>query len=68
MSDIFLNAKFADGWLSAQNPTDSTPLSNIQELFQARQVEILLFGVYRKCVKVKLFTDWEATLESMKVM
>ena len=33
--------------------------------FTARQVEILMFGDYRKQVKVRLFTDSEATLESI---
>ena len=34
-------------------------------IFAARQVEILLFGDYRKRIKVHLFTDSEATLESI---
>ena len=34
-------------------------------IFIARQVEILLFGDYRKRIKVKLFPDSEATLESI---
>ena len=32
-------------------------------IFTARQVEILLFGDYRKRIKVHLFTDSQATLE-----
>ena len=31
----------------------------------ARQVEILLFGDYRRQMKLRLFTDSEATLESI---
>ena len=31
----------------------------------ARQVEMLMFGDYRKRIKVRLFTDSEATLESI---
>ena len=34
-------------------------------IFTARQVNILLFGDYRKRVKVRLFTDSEVTLESI---
>ena len=34
-------------------------------IFAAKQVEILLFGDYRKCVNVRLFTDSEAILESI---
>ena len=34
-------------------------------IFAARQVKILLFEDYRKCVKVRLFTNSEATLESI---
>ena len=34
-------------------------------IFAARQVEILIFGDYRKRIKVRLFTDSEATLESI---
>ena len=34
-------------------------------IFAARQVEILLFGDYKKRIKVHLFTDSEATLESI---
>ena len=34
-------------------------------LFAARQLEILMFRDYRKRMKVRLFTDWEATLESI---
>ena len=32
-------------------------------IFAARQLEILMFGDYRKRIKVRLFTDSEATLE-----
>ena len=31
--------------------------------FAARQLEMLLFGDYRKRIKVKLFTDSESMLE-----
>jgi len=34
-------------------------------IFDARQVKILLFEDYRKCVKMRLFTNSEATLESI---
>ena len=34
-------------------------------IFAARQVEILLFGDYKKWIKVHLFTDSEAKLESI---
>ena len=34
-------------------------------IFAARQVEILLYGDYKKRIKVHLFTDLEATLESI---
>ena len=34
-------------------------------IFAARQIETLLFGDYRKRMKVRLFTDSEATLESV---
>ena len=34
-------------------------------VFAARQVEILIFGDYRRRIKVRLFTDSEATLESI---
>ena len=34
-------------------------------IFAARQVEILVFGDYRRRIKVRLFTDSEATLESI---
>ena len=34
-------------------------------IFAARQVEILLYGDYKKRIKVHLFTDSEATLESI---
>ena len=34
-------------------------------IFAARQVEILLYGEYKKRVKVHLFTDSEAMLESI---
>ena len=34
-------------------------------IYTARQVEILLFGDYRRRMKVRLFTDSEATLESI---
>ena len=34
-------------------------------VFAARQVEILMFGDYRRRIKVRLFTDSEATLESI---
>ena len=33
-------------------------------IFAARQLEILMFGDYRKRIKVRLFTDSEAILES----
>ena len=33
--------------------------------YAARQVETLYFGDYRKRIKVRLFTDSEATLESI---
>ena len=33
------------------------------EIFAARQIEILMFGDYRRRVKVRLFTDSEAALE-----
>ena len=34
-------------------------------VFASRQLEILLFGDYKIRIKVKLFTDAEATLESI---
>ena len=34
-------------------------------VFTARQVEILIFGDYQRRIKVRLFTDSEATLESI---
>ena len=34
-------------------------------VFAARQVEILVFGDYRRRIKVRLFTDLEAMLESI---
>ena len=34
-------------------------------IFAARQLETLMFGDYRKRIKVQLFTDYEATLESI---
>ena len=34
-------------------------------VFAARQVEILIFGDYRRRIKVRLFTDSEAMLESI---
>ena len=34
-------------------------------IFAARQLEILMFGDYRKRMKVRLFIDSEATLESI---
>ena len=34
-------------------------------VYAARQVETLMFGDYRKRIKVRLFTDSEATLESI---
>ena len=34
-------------------------------IFAARQLEILMFGDYRKRIKVRLFSDSEATLESI---
>ena len=34
-------------------------------IFAARQLEILIFGDYKKRMKVRLFTDLEATLESI---
>ena len=34
-------------------------------VFTARQVEILIFGNYRRRIKIRLFTDSEATLESI---
>ena len=34
-------------------------------VFAARQVEILIFGDYRRRIKMRLFTDSEATLESI---
>jgi len=34
-------------------------------IYTARQVEILLFGDYRRRMKVRLFTESEATLESI---
>ena len=34
-------------------------------VYAARQVETLYFGDYRKRIKVRLFTDSEATLESI---
>ena len=34
-------------------------------IFAARQVEILLYGDYKKRIKVHLFTDSKATLESI---
>ena len=33
-------------------------------IFAARQLEILMFGDFKKRMKVRLFTDSEATLES----
>ena len=34
-------------------------------VFTARQVEILIFGDYQRRMKIRLFTDSEATLESI---
>ena len=34
-------------------------------VYTARQVEILIFGDYQRRIKVRLFTDLEATLESI---
>ena len=34
-------------------------------IFAARQLETLMFGDYRKRIKVRLFTDSEATLETL---
>ena len=34
-------------------------------VFTARQVEILIFGNYRRRIKIRLFTDSEATLVSI---
>ena len=34
-------------------------------IFAARQLEILMFGDFKKRMKVRLFTDSEATLESI---
>ena len=34
-------------------------------IFAARQLEILMFGDYRKRRKVRIFTDTELTLESI---
>ena len=34
-------------------------------IFAARQVEILLFGDFQKWIQIHLFTDSEATLESI---
>ena len=35
------------------------------EIFATRKVEIFIFGDYRKRIKVRLFMDSEATLESI---
>ena len=37
----------------------------LHTIFAARQVEILLFGDFKKRIKVHLFTDLEATLDSI---
>ena len=34
-------------------------------IYTARQVEILIFGNYRRRMKIRLFSDSEATLESI---
>ena len=34
-------------------------------VYTARQVEILIFGDYQRRIKIRLFTDSEATLESI---
>ena len=34
-------------------------------VFAARQLEILMFGDYRKRMKVRIFTDSEPTVESI---
>ena len=34
-------------------------------VYASRQLELLLFGEYRKRIKVRLFTDSESTLESI---
>ena len=34
-------------------------------VYTARQVEILIFGNYWRRIKIRLFTDSEATLESI---
>ena len=42
-------------------------IANMMEhaIFAARQIEMLIFGDYRKRIKVRLFTDSESTLESI---
>lgn len=43
----------------------SSYVEKLPAIYTARQVEILIFGDYRRKMKVRLFTDSEATLESI---
>ena len=53
-------------WYSSKDG-ETINVATIMEdaVFTARQVEILIFGNYWRRIKVRLFTDSEATLESI---
>ena len=66
-SPLYWKAKTIARVCQSSKDAETLNMATIIEdaIYIARQVEILLFGDYKRRMKVKLFTDSEATVESI---
>ena len=66
-SPLYWKSKTISHVCHSSKDAETLKISRMVEdaIFAARQVEILLFGDFKKRVKIHLFTDSEATLESI---
>ena len=62
---IYWKSKTISRVCYSSKDAETINISKMREdaIFAARQLEILMFGDYRKRMRVRLFTDSEATLE-----
>ena len=66
-SPLFWKSKLIERVCHSLKDTQTLPISKMVDdiIFTARQLETLLYGDYKKTIKIKLFSDSESTLESI---
>ena len=66
-SPLYWKAKTISWVCSSSKDTETLNMATMMEdaIYTARQVEILIFGNYRRRIKIRLFNDSEVTLESI---